>query len=516
MAWVSQKPETVVRAIGQVVNDTTPPATTIRCNGAACSSSPYPSPVTVTLIAADAESTVASTHYTTDGNEPTTSSPIYVGSFWVSSSATVKFRSWDVRGNVEAINSKAITIDTPPITTIDSEPSSLSDEATPVFTFSANESSTFKCALDGGAETTCSSPYTTPALSQGSHTLMVTATDLAGSSEVGPPSYTWTVDTIPPVTTIEAKPPADAKVTDASFSFKASEPATFECRLDGDAFKACSSPDVVSGLADGSHTFKVRATDTAGNVETSPPSDTWTVDTTPPITTIDSEPLGETIGTGATISFSADEPVAFECSLDGGAYASCTSPYVAFGLSTGVHALKVKATDAAGNVELEPAVYSWVVIAAGGLSTSPGTVGGGPGSGSGSGEGSTPTPTPPRVVLAKRAGGEVLRNGLPVALYCPGACSTTIVVSAPVVTKSGRKRSIYERLLASVHSSALRAGVLKLRVKLTRKRGASIRGGPLRTVPLAVVATVHIVGGGSFELHGVVSLRAHLGSLRWV
>ena len=47
-------------------------------------------------------------------------------------------------------------------------------------------------------------------------------------------------------------------------------------------FGACTSPQPYSGLAAGSHTFQVRATDGAGNVDPSPASFTWTVDLTHP------------------------------------------------------------------------------------------------------------------------------------------------------------------------------------------------------------------------------------------
>ena len=91
--------------------DTAAPTTTILCNGGTCATS-YSSAVTVTLTATDPAggSGVSSTHYTTNGTTPTLSSPTYTNPFSVSVTTTVRFRSWDVAGGVEAVRSQKITI----------------------------------------------------------------------------------------------------------------------------------------------------------------------------------------------------------------------------------------------------------------------------------------------------------------------------------------------------------------------------------------------------------------------
>jgi hypothetical protein len=84
-------------------------------------------------------------------------------------------------------------------------------------------------------------------------------------------------DTTAPDTTITSKP-SNGTSTSASFAFTASESgSTFECKLDGGSWVACTSPKAYSSLATGSHTFSVRAKDAAGNTDASPATATWTI-----------------------------------------------------------------------------------------------------------------------------------------------------------------------------------------------------------------------------------------------
>jgi hypothetical protein len=88
---------------------------------------------------------------------------------------------------------------------------------------------------------------------------------------------TTTVDTTPPQTTITSGPASSTTATGATFAFSASEPATFACSLDGAAATACTSPITYNGLAVGAHTFSVRATDLAGNADSTPAAWAWSV-----------------------------------------------------------------------------------------------------------------------------------------------------------------------------------------------------------------------------------------------
>ncbi|TML40165.1 MAG: hypothetical protein E6G25_06095 [Actinobacteria bacterium] len=175
---------------------------------------------------------------------------------------------------------------------------------------------------------------------------------------------TTTVDGTAPETSLDAHPP-DPNGRDASFSFSGNDAggtgvAGFECDLDGGGFTACTSPQAYSGLADGSHTFQVRAHDAVGNIDPTPASFTWLIDTLRPVVTLSDQPPTLTNRTSATFSFSSSQSGStFACSLDSGAFTSCTSPLVYSNLSDRAHTFAVQAT-ALGNTG--PATtYSWTV-----------------------------------------------------------------------------------------------------------------------------------------------------------
>jgi len=93
---------------------------------------------------------------------------------------------------------------TPPDTTIDSHPSNPDVDQTPTFTFSGNDFggsgvASFMCKIDSSSYSACTSPYTTLALSNGSHTFRVYAIDYNGNSDPTPATYTWTVSFTPTV-----------------------------------------------------------------------------------------------------------------------------------------------------------------------------------------------------------------------------------------------------------------------------------------------------------------------------
>jgi hypothetical protein len=85
-------------------------------------------------------------------------------------------------------------------------------------------------------------------------------------------------------------------------------------------------------------------------------------DSVPPDTSILEGPENNSTDTTPTFSFTSTEPGTFECSLDGAAYAPCTSPYTTLALALGQHTFAVRARDADGNVDPSPATRSWTGV----------------------------------------------------------------------------------------------------------------------------------------------------------
>src|SRR5207248_3499832 len=114
---------------------------------------------------------------------------------------------------------------------------------------------------------------------------------------------------------------------------------TFQCSLDAAAFAQCSSPQTYPSVPGGRHTFTVKATDPAGNEDSSPATVSWTIAAPPDTTITASPPPTVTNATSASFQYSAsDTPATFECALDNGTFADCTTqPQTYTGLIDGRH-----------------------------------------------------------------------------------------------------------------------------------------------------------------------------------
>ena len=161
-----------------------------------------------------------------------------------------------------------------------------------------------------------------------------------------------------------------------TFTFSGTDavgPITFKCSIDtGTAsFSACSGPSTSdtpsSPLADGSYTFRVQATDAAGNSAVATRSFAVQTSSTPPAaapdTTITKGPK-KTRKRKPKFKFTASQAGStFQCKLDRGAFTACGSPFVpSVKLLPGKHVLKVQAIGPTGIADGTPAVRKFKVL----------------------------------------------------------------------------------------------------------------------------------------------------------
>jgi hypothetical protein len=275
-------------------------------------------------------------------------------------------------------NNAAVPSETrcPPDTALNTFPSNPTNQASAAFTYAAltdEPGVSFKCKLDSEAFAACPNvgkSYPGP-LADGSHTFQVKAIG-EGGEDPTPKTFTWVVDTKAPETTIDAGPPEPSGGFEAPFTYHSSEGSSgFKCQLDSEAPQVCSaSGKTYFLLADGSHTFRVWATDNAGNQDPTPAERTFTVqgvliDKTPPDTTIATSPANPSSSESASFTYaSTEQGSTFQCSLNSSPFASCPASGVSYSrLRNGSYVFSVRATDPAGNVDSVPATYAWTVAA---------------------------------------------------------------------------------------------------------------------------------------------------------
>jgi hypothetical protein len=274
----------------------------------------------------------------------------------------------DAAGNESSASSYTWTIDTepPPQLTIVSGPPNPSGANDAQFAFSDPEAGIgYTCQLDGGGFASCPNPQTYLGLADGTHTVVVAAVDAAGNASEPTPPYSWLIDTVRPVVALSDEPAPMTNRTSAAFGFSSNKPgSTFACALDGSGYSACTSPVVFADLADGSHTFSVRAS-LLGNTGPATTYD-WTVDTLAPDTNVASGPPAEATSGSASFTFTSSETGStFVCSLDAAGFSPCAPPKTYEGLGDGNHVFRVQAVDVAGNADPTPASYTWRISAVG-------------------------------------------------------------------------------------------------------------------------------------------------------
>lgn len=219
-----------------------------------------------------------------------------------------------------------------------------------------------ECRFAGGPWVPCSSPWTVSDLPDGPYVLEIRTTDDAGNTgEVI--RHEWTVDTEDPLPPTWGELPAPTSSDPRPTLTFTGEPGSQAfCRVDDGPWEPCSSPWTAPGLDDGTHTVSVKIVDPAGN-ESPVLEHRWTVDTAPPpVPTVLAGPSGPTTSTTATFALAGEPGAAIECSLDGGAWVPCPATLVLNGLAVGDHVLRVRQTDAAGNVS-SVGEHRWSVVA---------------------------------------------------------------------------------------------------------------------------------------------------------
>jgi len=128
---------------------------------------------------------------------------------------------------------------------------------------------------------------------------------------------------------------------------------TYECQIDYGDWRACESPLGRAAIEDGWHTISVRALDEMLNVDPTPATRHWRIDTQEPSrpkVVVTRRPGGSRMELGISATDRGTEPwrIRFRCKVDAKPFHACSSRY-RLRLRSGRHVLRFNALDPAGN-----------------------------------------------------------------------------------------------------------------------------------------------------------------------
>ena len=271
---------------GQAPQDTTAPTSSLKCDGASCQSGFYNHSVSATLSAIDNSggSGVKNIRYTTDGSNPSASSAVYSTAIPVNSTTTIKWRAEDNAGNVEAIRSQTISIDTAkPTSSIQCNAATCQSgfyNASVSATLSGSDTGgsglkNIRYTTNGSDPTGSSTIYSGPINVASTTTIKWRAEDNAGNVESPIKSQTIQVDTAKPTSSIQC----DGAACQAFYNHSVNATLSATDNGGGSGVKniryttngsdPTGSSTVYSGAipVSSTTTIKWRAEDNAGNVE---------------------------------------------------------------------------------------------------------------------------------------------------------------------------------------------------------------------------------------------------------
>ena len=189
--------------------------------------------------------------------------------------------------------------------------------------------------------------------------------------DIGADERVTALECDPPDTSFASGPDGTTSDTTPTFDLASDESGvSFECAVDSGSFEPCTTPYTTTELALGAHTVHARATDGSGNVDDTPATRSFTVVSPPvppavePDTTFTQTPKKKVRTkkkrVKVTFAFSSTTAGGFECSLDGAAFTSCSSP-LTVKVKTGKHVMLVRAVGPTGAVDPSPASYTFKV-----------------------------------------------------------------------------------------------------------------------------------------------------------
>jgi hypothetical protein len=307
-------------------------------------------------------------------------------------SHTVRARAMDAAGNPSLeSNPQTFTVDaTPPAAPMVLTPAngSTSTDHTPTYSGTAEPGSTVTVIVNGGvvgivlADASGNWSFTQPtALADGIHRVKARATDAAGNPSPESDAHTFTVDTAPPAAPVVLTPANGSTTSNnrPTYSGTAEPGSHVTVIVDGGTVGASTtnasgawSFTQPTALANGIHAVKARATDVSGDTSPESNTHTFTVDTTPPAAPVVLTPAdGSTTNNNRpTYSGTAEPGSNVTIMVDGGVVGTTTANASGewiftqqTALGDGNHAVKARATDAAGNPSPESNTHTFMVDA---------------------------------------------------------------------------------------------------------------------------------------------------------